>query len=139
VGFQNTVLEAAREVEDGAIGFLKAREATAFQESAAAAARHSVELAFIQYREGAVDFQRVLDAARSQLLEENNLARARSAVATNLISLYKALGGGWEMRASEPIVPEYIRLEMEERTDWGDYFSEKPAVQDPAAASSAPR
>jgi hypothetical protein len=43
------------------------------------------------------------------------------------------------MRASEPIVPEYIRLEMEERTDWGDYFSEKPAVQDPAAASSAPR
>jgi hypothetical protein len=81
----------------------------------------------------------VLDAARSQLLEENNLARARSAVATNLISLYKALGGGWEMRASEPIVPEYIRLEMEERTDWGDYFSEKPAVQDPAAASSAPR
>jgi NodT family efflux transporter outer membrane factor (OMF) lipoprotein len=139
VGFQNTVLEAAREVEDGAIGFLKAREATAFQENAAAAAQHSVELAFIQYREGAVDFQRVLDAARSQLLEENNLARARSTVATNLISLYKALGGGWEMRASEPIVPEYIRQEMEERTDWGDYFSEEPAVQDPAAASSAPR
>lgn len=139
VGFQDAVLQAAQEVEDGAVGFLKAKETTLFQQNAAAAARQAVELAFVQYREGAVDFQRVLDAERSQLLEENNLARARSAVATNLIALYKALGGGWELHAGQPYVPENIRNEMQERTDWGDYFSEEPPAQPPGASPSAAR
>ena len=53
----------------------------------------------MQYREGAVDYQRVLDAQRSLLQQQNNLAQSRSSVATNLIALYKALGGGWEARA----------------------------------------
>ena len=67
------------------------------------AARRSVELAFLQYREGAVDFLRVLDAERTQLQEENTLARIRSSVVTNLISLYKALGGGWETSAGSTV------------------------------------
>ena len=128
VGFQERVLKAAQEVEDGVVGYLKAQEAAVFQQNAADAARRSVELAFIQYREGAVDFQRVIDAERSQLLEENNLARARSAVATNLIALYKALGGGWETHSGLPYVPKDTQSEMQQRTDWGDYFSEEPPV-----------
>jgi NodT family efflux transporter outer membrane factor (OMF) lipoprotein len=133
VGYQNTVLKAAQEVEDGLVGYLKAQEATVFQQNAANAARRSVELAFIQYREGAVDFQRVLDSQRSQLQEDNNLARARSAVATNLISLYKALGGGWETRSGQPFVPENMREEMQKRTDWGDYFTQQPKLHSPAS------
>jgi hypothetical protein len=66
----------------------------------------------------------VLDAQRSLLDEEINLTQTRSSIATNLIALYKALGGGWEVRQKEPIVPESIRVEMEERTDWADFFSE---------------
>jgi hypothetical protein len=104
VGYRSTVLKAAQEVEDGMTGYLRAQEATAFAQNAARAAQRSVDLAVIQYREGAVDFQRVLDAQRSLLQEENNLARTRSSVATYLISLYKALGGGWQMRQSQPFV-----------------------------------
>ncbi|WP_129775933.1 efflux transporter outer membrane subunit [Peristeroidobacter soli] len=133
VGYQDTVLKAAQEVEDSLVGYLKAQEVTGFQQNAANSARRSVELAFIQYREGAVDFQRVLDAQRSQLQEENNLARARSAVATNLIALYKALGGGWETRAGQPFVPENMREEMQKRTDWGDYFSQQPKLHSPVS------
>ena len=62
----------------------------------------------MQYREGAVDYQRVLDAQRSLLQQQNSLAQTRSSVATNLIALYKALGGGWELRQGEPVVPEAI-------------------------------
>ena len=60
----------------------------------------------VQYREGAADFQRVLDAQRSLLQQQNDLAQTASSVATNLIALYKALGGGWELREGQSVVPE---------------------------------
>jgi hypothetical protein len=66
-----------------------------------------------------VDYQRVLDTQRALLQEQNNLARAESSIATSLIALYKALGGGWELRIDQPIVPESTKAEMKERTDWG--------------------
>jgi NodT family efflux transporter outer membrane factor (OMF) lipoprotein len=135
VAYRNTVLEAAQEVEDGLAGYLRAQEATVFAQSAERAAQRSVDLAFIQYREGAVDFQRVLDAQRSLLQEQNSLARTRSSVATNLIALYKALGGGWEMRVGQPFVPDSMRIEMQERTNWGDLFT-KPLPPDNANGSS---
>ena len=136
VAYQNSVLKASQEVEDGIVGFLKALEATAGQEEAVTAARRSVELSSIQYLDGAVDFQRVLDAARSQLQEEINFIRLRSSVATNAISLYKALGGGWEMSVGQPFVPGPIRTEMENRTNWGDLFSTQPDIDLPPTGPS---
>ena len=129
VGYQNTVLTAAQEVEDGLIGYLKSQEAAVFAENAVTSARRSADLAFVQYREGAVDFQRVLDAMRSLLLEENSLAQTRSAIATDLISLYKALGGGWELRQGQPVIPDGMRQEMEKRTRWDDLLSPPSATE----------
>jgi NodT family efflux transporter outer membrane factor (OMF) lipoprotein len=123
IDYRNTVLTAAQEVEDGLTGYLKAREAAVFAQNAADAAQRSVDLAFIQYREGAVDFQRVLDAQRSLLQEQNTLAQARSAIATNLIAVYKDLGGGWELRSGQPFVPDSTRIEMQRRTNWGNLFT----------------
>ena len=97
VDYRDTVLKAAQEVEDALAGFLNAQEAAAFEQAAVTAAQRSVEIALVQYREGAADYQRVLDAQRSLLQQQNNLAQTRSSVATNLIALYKALGGGWEV------------------------------------------
>ena len=131
VTYQDSVLKASQEVEDGIVGFLKALEATSAEQDAVIAARRSVELSLIQYRDGAVDFQRVLDAERSQLQEENNLADLQSGVATNVISLYKALGGGWEMSVGKPFVTDATRTEMEKRTDWGNLFSTQPATGEP--------
>jgi NodT family efflux transporter outer membrane factor (OMF) lipoprotein len=127
VNYQNTVLRAAEEVEDGMTGYIKAQESVKFAQRAAAAAERSVEIAVLQYREGAVDYQRVLDAQRSLLQEQSSLAQTRSAIATNLIALYKALGGGWELRRGQPFVPDSTRLEMERRTNWGNLFSKSPA------------
>ena len=77
---ENTVLKAAQEVEDahdrlpqvpGGRGVRSRTPPTS--------AQRSVDLAFVQYREGAVDYQRVLDAQRSLLQEQNTLAQTRSA------------------------------------------------------------
>ncbi len=129
VGYRNTVLRAAQEVEDEITGFLNAQEAATFQDNSVKAAERSVEIAFVQYREGAVDFQRVLDAQRSLLQEQNNLALTRSSIVTHLVALYKALGGGWEMRQGRPIIPESVQIEMKNRTNWGDMVSEPPAPE----------
>jgi NodT family efflux transporter outer membrane factor (OMF) lipoprotein len=129
VGYRDTVLKAAQEVEDALTGFLNSQEAAAFQQLAVTAAQRSVEISLVQYREGATDYQRVLDAQRSLLLQQNNLTQASSSVATNLIALYKALGGGWELRQGQPVVPAQTQNEMKERTDWGDSLS-RPRSQE---------
>jgi NodT family efflux transporter outer membrane factor (OMF) lipoprotein len=139
VDYQNTVLRASQEVEDGLAGFLRSREAAAYSEKSANAAQQSAQLAFVQYREGAVDYQRVLDAQRSLLQEENSLARTRSAVATNLIALYKALGGGWEIRQGKAFVSDSTQVEMGNRTNWGGLFSEPPASSTSNGVSPTPR
>ena len=128
VDYQSTVLRAAQEVEDGITAFLHAQEAAAFARKASTAAARSVELASIQYREGAVDFQRVLDAQRSLLQEQNSLVTARASIATNLIATFKALGGGWEIRNGQPYVPDSVRIQMQDRTNWGNYFSNPATV-----------
>ncbi len=123
VQYQDTVLKAAQEVEDALTGFLRAQESAVFGQNSVEASKRSVEIALTQYREGAVDYQRVLDTQRFLLSEENKLARTRSSVATDLIALYKALGGGWELREGQPIVAESIQAEMQKRTDWGRLLS----------------
>jgi NodT family efflux transporter outer membrane factor (OMF) lipoprotein len=126
VDYQNAVLNAAREVEDGIAGFLREQDAVVFAQYAVTNAQASVRLAVVQYREGSIDYQRVLDSERTLVQAQNNLVRARSLVATNLIAVYKALGGGWELRDGQPIVPDHIRDEMKQRTNWGNYLSPPP-------------
>lgn len=129
VDYRNTVLKAAQEVEDALVGFLNAREAIGYEENSVKAAQRSVEISISAYQQGAVDYQRVLDAQRSLLQQQNSLVEMRSSVATNVIALFKALGGGWEWSEGKPIVPERTRQEMKERTNWGDMLSEPHAAE----------
>lgn len=141
VNYQNTVLRAAQESEDALIGFLKAQEATAFAQNSVNAARRSVEIALVQYREGAVDYQRVLDTQRALLQEEIRLTETRSSIATNLIALYKALGGGWELRQGQSVIAESTQAEMQKRTNWGRLLpppSPKPENLSPLPAQDIP-
>jgi NodT family efflux transporter outer membrane factor (OMF) lipoprotein len=135
--YQESVLKASQEVEDNIVGFLKTLQATSAEQAAVTAAQRSVELASLQYREGAIDYQRVLDAERTLLREENNLVNLRSGAATNVISLYKALGGGWEMSVGQPFVLDATRIEMEKRTNWGNLFSTQPKTG-PSNATTPP-
>jgi NodT family efflux transporter outer membrane factor (OMF) lipoprotein len=124
VSYRNTVLKAAQEVEDALVGFLNARESMASQQKAVASAQRAAEIALAMYREGASDYQRVIDAQRSLLGEQNSLAETSSSVTTNLIALYKAMGGGWESRQGQPFIPAETETEMRQRTDWGDLLSQ---------------
>jgi outer membrane protein TolC len=126
-------------VEDALVGYLNSQQSLGFEQNSVVAAQRSQQLALVQYREGAVDYQRVLDSQRALLQEQNRMAHAQSSVATNLIALYKALGGGWEVSRGKPFVSEPIRHEMEERTSWGDMLSEPHGTETEENQSPAKR
>jgi outer membrane protein TolC len=96
--YQNTVLQAHQEVEDGIVSFLKEREtARALQESAASAQR-AVDIGMVKWREGNIDFQPVVYMQQILTSRQDQLATSRGAVCENVVSVYKALGGGWQTR-----------------------------------------
>jgi hypothetical protein len=91
-----------------------------------AAAERSVDLAMLQYQEGLSNYQRVLDTQRFQVQIQDLHTAMRGAVATHLVALYKALGGGWQIRKGKDFVPEAVKKAMEERTNWGKLLSTEP-------------
>lgn len=129
VNYQDTVLKAAQEVEDAMTGFLRSQEAAVSEENSVKAASRSAEISMTQYKEGAVDYERVLDVQRSLLGQQNNLTQTRSSIVTNLVAMYKALGGGWEMREGQPVIPETMQTQMQKRTDWGKLLPSKSAPE----------
>lgn len=118
--YENTVLRAAREVEDGLTRFLTAQERVGFLTDGVSASQRAVELSLVQYRDGVADFTRVLDAQEFLVQQQDALSATRGDVARNLVAIYKALGGGWQIRAGQPFIPESIREGMQERSNWGD-------------------
>jgi hypothetical protein len=97
---------------------------------AAAAARRSVDLAAVEYREGATDYTTVLTAQPHLLAQQDQLAVTQGSVAQGLISLYRALGGGWQTRQQEEFVRADIRETMAERTNWGGLLQAEPVSED---------
>lgn len=117
--YQDTVLRAAAEVENSIVGFVQFQEAEQLLHDSYKAANRSVEIATIQYRDGAVNYQRVLDSNNSLLIQQDIWTQTRSNISRNLIAIFKAMGGGWEMREGKPFVQHEIREQMQQRTNWG--------------------
>ena len=119
VTYKNTVLNAQREVADALVAFTRSREEERFLKDSVTSAERSVEISLLQYREGLVDYQRVLDSERFLATQSNRLTEVSGQVSTNLVSAYKALGGGWEIRVGRDILSLENRNQMTERTNWG--------------------
>jgi NodT family efflux transporter outer membrane factor (OMF) lipoprotein len=117
--YQNTVLTAQQEVEDGLAAFAKEQQVVTLLDRAAVAARRSTDLAIIQYKGGQTDYTTVVTAEQSQLSVEDSLASNQGNVALGLIAVYRALGGGWQLRAGQDIISDDVKAEMARRTDWG--------------------
>jgi outer membrane protein TolC len=133
VAYQDDVRQAAREADDAASGLTKALERDAILRDAELAAKRSLALANALYREGYSDFQRVLDAQRALSTQQDTYLVNRSNAVSDLIALYKALGGGWY--SEQPLVDPASRQQMQKRTDWGDLLDQPGR---PSADTSLP-
>jgi len=134
--YENTVLRAETEVENAVAAFLGARRQVDLLARSVDAARNAVTLADFQYREGAVDYTRVINTQQFLLTEQDKWVSTKGAVALDLTTLYRALGGGWELRAGKDFVPPETAKQMRERTYWGDRLSSEEQLETPAAAAA---
>jgi NodT family efflux transporter outer membrane factor (OMF) lipoprotein len=139
--YQDSVLQAAREIDDAAISVVKTAEQQVMVSEALGAARRSLELANSQYREGYADFQRVLDSQQAVAAQSERELINRGSHISAVIDLYKALGGGWQVTPVDQLIPESVRRTMQRRTDWGDLLSAPlpAATAPPSSASESPQ
>ena len=93
--YEQTVLRSLQDVEDSMISFAEERQRAEALARAEAAAVDAVRLVNELYKRGLTDFQNVLDTERTLFVQQDQLAQSRGDVTLNLISIYRALGGGW--------------------------------------------
>lgn len=97
--YRKTVLVAFQEVEDALAAIRASGERQTAYETAAKESRRAWELSVKQYDAGLIDFQSLLDTQRSMLSADDTARSARLATYTAAITLFRALGGGWESEA----------------------------------------
>jgi NodT family efflux transporter outer membrane factor (OMF) lipoprotein len=136
--YEGLVLRAQGEVETSMAGLVGAQRQIAPLTSSTEAASRAVNVAAQQYKGGIADYIRVLVAQQSLIAEQSRLIATRGSAAQNMITLYKALGGGWEMRGCNDLVPEEIKEQMRKRTWWGGMINtdRAPSTQPANAPAS---
>ena len=96
--YQQKVLSAAREVEDGIVAYLRSRQQAERLAASVQAAERAVALATAQYNAGAIDYTSVFVAQQFLADQQTIYAQALGDIDLGLIATYRALGGGWELR-----------------------------------------
>ncbi|MFZ5451088.1 MAG: efflux transporter outer membrane subunit [Thermodesulfobacteriota bacterium] len=94
--YEKTVLTALQDVETALVAYAKEQEHHRSLTAAVDSNRQAVDLSMKLYLVGKTDFLNVLTAQRALFVTEDALTQSTRTLATNLIALYKALGGGWE-------------------------------------------
>jgi len=120
--YNQSVLEAVREVSNAMEGYRYNMEKSKYDFSAVEAAIRAFDISFNQYNNGLVSYQRLLSTVETMTLREDAYAQTRGSIANQVVALYKALGGGWEPFRAQPVVSPKTVEQMESRTDWGDYL-----------------
>jgi outer membrane protein TolC len=96
--YQDRVLNAGREVEDAIVVFLRSQEQAKHLAESVIAASRTVEITNEQYNQGAVDFTPAFVFQENLTDSQDALAVSQGDIAQGLIAVYRALGGGWQIR-----------------------------------------
>ena len=124
VDYQKLVLTAQAEVDTAIVAYLRSHTQAIYLGESVQAAERSVELSMIQYREGSTDFNQVLTTLTQQSEQQDALTLTNGTIATNLVTMYKVLGGGWQVEGGRSVVDyatEQDKQELRGRTKyWND-------------------
>lgn len=143
IDYQNAVLNAGREVEDGIVLFLRAQTRTKHLSACASEAKIAVDEALVLSKDVKFDLNTAFVTANFLVTEQDKLAQAQGDIALGFIQIYKALGGGWEIRLpvpDAPAVPPPLPLPPPRKLEDGQpvRFLAPQAGPDVTAASAFP-
>ncbi|MBO0710352.1 MAG: efflux transporter outer membrane subunit [Acetobacteraceae bacterium] len=96
INYEKTVLNAWHDVDNALTAYDKEQRRRDALVQSVAQNQRALSLALDQYRQGLIDYLPVLDTQRSLLQTQQALAQSTTTVSNNLVTLYRALGGGWE-------------------------------------------
>jgi NodT family efflux transporter outer membrane factor (OMF) lipoprotein len=138
VDYQNTVLSAQQEVDNGLVAYLQSLNQAAFLRRSVQAANGALRIALEQYEQGATSFTTVLTAEQNLLQAQNSLAGASANVPLGLTAVFRALGGGWQIRVDGNFVTAATVDQMRARTNWGNLLPPVNEPQPPAPGLPGP-
>ena len=121
VDYQFTVLQAQVDVETSIVAYIKTHQQVKEYRRAETAAQLAVDISTAQYQDGLVDFNTVITNLNALATQQDVLASSRGAVATNLVQVYRSLGGGWQIRDNrDPVdlLPVEMKEAMKQRTKY---------------------
>ena len=96
--YQQTVLLANEEAENAMVAFLRFHRNVELLEASEKEAKEAVRVATAKYEAGDFDYNRLFTVQQFLVAQQDRLAAARGSLAASLIQLYRAMGGGWEIR-----------------------------------------
>jgi NodT family efflux transporter outer membrane factor (OMF) lipoprotein len=104
VAYQNTVLQADLEVENGIVTFVQAQQRAEDLRKSVDQAWVALQVIVAQYQAGlgGIDFNRYATIQQNLVTQQDQWAQARGQIALGLIEVYRGLGGGWQIRCSCP-------------------------------------
>jgi outer membrane protein TolC len=132
VNYSQQVLEAIREVSNALEAYRYSARKSDIDFLAVQSSIRAFNISATQYNNGLVSYQRLLSTVEKMTLREDAYAQTRGEIASQVVALYKALGGGWQPFGREPSLPAATVEQMKSRVDWGDYL-------DPAKTLGADR
>ncbi len=138
VDYQNTVLKAQQDVENGIAMFVYSRSQAGYLQYSADAANRALQTSILEYQGGTREFTSVLTAEQNLYQAQSNLVTALGNVSTGLVSIFRALGGGWQIRDGNGFVDPATAEAMRRRTNWGNLLPLATQPQPPAPGLPGP-
>ena len=120
--YNQSVLDAIREITDALDAYRNSVQKSEYDFKAVEASVRAFNISANQYNNGLVGYERLLSTVEKMTLREDAYAQTRGAMANQVVTLYKALGGGWTPFDNLPPVRPATIEQMKARTDWGEYL-----------------
>ncbi|OEF28659.1 TolC family protein [Vibrio rumoiensis] len=135
VNYNQDVLEAVQEVSTAMSSYSIYQDQKKLRFDSVEAAVRAFNISMIQYQNGQITFERLLNSVTRMTQNEDAYAQVKGNLANQVVALYKALGGGWQATTGMPFVSQKNIDQMKDRTDWGDYLDDAPTLPDSATSS----
>ncbi len=124
VNYNQQILSAVREISDALNGYILGKEQQEENYKAVEATVRAFNISVVQYNDGLVGYERLLTTVENLTRTQDQYAQIKGNLATNVVLLYKALGGGWQMRRGKSYLSSKTAQKMKKRIDWGRYLDQ---------------
>ncbi|HIF9366731.1 TPA: TolC family protein [Photobacterium damselae] len=122
--YNKKVLVAVQEVTNALESYDLYTEQKALRLQSVNSSIRAFNISMTQYENGQISFERLLNSVEKMTRSEDSYAQIKGNVANQVVALYKALGGGWQITSGKPLVADSTIETMKSRTDWGTSLDE---------------